>query len=243
MIGSLFKKKKKFEGLLSTTDLHSHLLPGIDDGVQSIEESLKVIKGFINLGFKKLVTTPHIMYDFYKNDADIISGKLAEVKKALVETSLDIEIEAAAEYYLDEYFLSLIDSDNKLLTFGDNYLLFELSFMTKPLTIKEAIFSMQTKGYKPVLAHAERYLYYHDSIKDLQELSNNGVLLQLNLLSLSGYYSNSVKKMANKLIEQKMISFIGSDCHNANQLMSIAEVLNSAAMNPLQEQKLLNKYL
>ena len=184
MIGSLFSKKKNFKGLLSTTDLHSHLLPGIDDGVQSIEESLEVIRGFINLGFKKLVTTPHIMHDFYKNDADIILGKLEEVRKALAEASLEIEIEAAAEYYLDEYFLALINSETKLLSFGDNYVLFELSFMTKPLTIKEAVFSMQTKGYKPVLAHAERYLYYHDSIKSLQELASNGVLLQLNLLSL-----------------------------------------------------------
>lgn len=243
MIGSLFRKKKSFSGLLSTTDLHSHLLPGIDDGVQSIEESLEVIKGFINLGFKKLIITPHIMHDFYKNDATIILGKLAEVRDALVEASLEIEIDAAAEYYLDEYFVELINSENKALTFGDNYLLFELSFMSKPLTLKDAVFSMQTKGYKPVLAHAERYLYFHDNIKELQELSNNGVLLQLNLLSLSGYYSKPVKKMANKLIEQKMISFIGSDCHNANQLISIGEVLNSAVMNPLKEQNFLNNHL
>ena len=243
MIGSLFRKKKNFKGLLSTTDLHSHLLPGIDDGVQSIEESLEVIRGFANLGFKKLVTTPHIMHDFYKNDAGIIMGKLEEVRNALAEASLDIEIEAAAEYYLDEYFLALINSEDKLLSFGDNYVLFELSFMTKPLTIKEAVFSMQTNGYKPVLAHAERYLYFHDNIKTLQELSDNGVILQLNLLSLSGYYSKSVKKMANKLLAQNMISFIGSDCHNANQLISVAEVLNSAVMNPLKEQKLLNKHL
>ena len=243
MIGSLFRKKKNFKGLLSTTDLHSHLLPGIDDGVQSIEESLEVIRGFANLGFKKLVTTPHIMHDFYKNDAGLIMGKLEEVRNALAEASLDIEIEAAAEYYLDEYFLALINSEDKLLSFGDNYVLFELSFMTKPLTIKEAVFSMQTNGYKPVLAHAERYLYFHDNIKNLQELSDNGVILQLNLPSLSGYYSNSVKKMANKLLAQNMISFIGSDCHNANQLISVAEVLNSAVMNPLKEQKLLNKHL
>ena len=243
MIGSLFRKKKNFKGLLSTTDLHSHLLPGIDDGVQSIEESLEVIRGFVNLGYKKLVTTPHIMHDFYKNDAGIIMGKLEEVRNALAEASLEIEIEAAAEYYLDEYFLALINSEDKLLSFGDNYVLFELSFMTKPLTIKEAVFSMQTNGYKPVLAHAERYLYFHDNIKTLQELSDNGVILQLNLLSLSGYYSKSVKKMANKLLAQNMISFIGSDCHNANQLISVAEVLNSAVMNPLKEQKLLNKYL
>ena len=243
MIGSLFRKKKNFKGLLSTTDLHSHLLPGIDDGVQSIEESLEVIRGFVNLGYKKLVTTPHIMHDFYKNDAGIIMGKLEEVRNALAEASLEIEIEAAAEYYLDEYFLALINSEDKLLSFGDNYVLFELSFMTKPLTIKEAVFSMQTNGYKPVLAHAERYLYFHDNIKNLQELFDNGVILQLNLLSLSGYYSKSVKKMANKLLAQNMISFIGSDCHNANQLISVAEVLNSAVMNPLKEQKLLNKHL
>ena len=243
MIGSIFSKKKSFEGLLSTTDLHSHLLPGIDDGVQSIEESLEVIKGFVNLGFKKLVTTPHVMHDFYRNDATIILSKLEEVRTAVSKESLVIEIEAAAEYYLDEYFLSQINSKSNLLTFGDNYVLFELSFMTKPLTIKEAVFSMQTNGYKPVLAHAERYLYYHDSIKDLQELANNGVLLQLNLLSLSGYYSKAVKKMANKLIDLGIISFIGSDCHNPKQLISVAEVLNSAVMNPLKDQKLLNNYL
>ena len=243
MIGSIFSKKKSFEGLLSTTDLHSHLLPGIDDGVQSIEESLEVIKGFVNLGFKKLVTTPHVMHDFYRNDATIILSKLEEVRTAVSKESLVIEIEAAAEYYLDEYFLSQIKSKSNLLTFGDNYVLFELSFMTKPLTIKEAVFSMQTNGYKPVLAHAERYLYYHDSIKDLQELANNGVLLQLNLLSLSGYYSKAVKKMANKLIDLGIISFIGSDCHNPKQLISVAEVLNSAVMNPLKDQKLLNNYL
>ena len=243
MIGSIFSKKKKFEGLLSTTDLHSHLLPGIDDGVQSIEESLEVIKGFVNLGFKKLVTTPHVMHDFYRNDATIILSKLEEVRTAVSKESLAIEIEAAAEYYLDEYFLSQVNSKSNLLTFGDNYVLFELSFMTKPLTIKEAVFSMQTNGYKPVLAHAERYLYYHDSIKDLQELANNGVLLQLNLLSLSGYYSKAVKKMANKLIDLGIISFIGSDCHNPKQLISVAEVLNSAVMNPLKDQKLLNNYL
>jgi len=243
MIGSIFRKKKSFEGLLSTTDLHSHLLPGIDDGVQSIEESLSVIRGFVNLGYKKLVTTPHIMHDFYKNDATIILSKLEEVRNAVSKESLQIELEAAAEYYLDEYFLSLISSKKKLLTFGDNYVLFELSFMTKPLTIKEAVFSMQTNGYKPVLAHAERYLYYHDSIKHLEELSNNGVLLQLNLLSLSKYYSKAVKKMASKLLDLGLISFIGSDCHNPKQLMAVAEVLNSSAMNPLKDQTLLNKYL
>ena len=240
MMGSLFGKKKSFTGLLSTTDLHSHLLPGIDDGVQTVQESIDVIKGFKSLGFKKLITTPHIMYDFYKNDPEIVQSKLNEVRQAIKEESIDIKIDAAAEYYLDEYFLELINSDEKLLTFGNNYVLFELSFMSKPMILKEAIFNLQTKGYKPVLAHAERYLYYHKNLNELTELHDTGVLLQLNLLSVSGFYSKEVKKMANKLIDLNMISFIGSDCHNANQLSFLAETLNSADMNSVQALNLLN---
>jgi protein-tyrosine phosphatase len=243
MIGSLFSKKKSFPGLISTTDLHSHLLPGIDDGVQSLEESIEVIKGFKNLGYKKLITTPHIMHDFYRNDADIILSKLKEVREALRSANIDIELEAAAEYYLDEHFHEMINSASRLLTFGDKYILFELSFIAKPLTVKEAIFNLQTKGYKPVLAHAERYLYFRESFNELQDLYDNGVLLQINLLSLSGYYSKSAKKMANQLLKQKMVSFIGSDCHNANQLMPVADVLKSAAMNLVNDNNILNKYL
>ncbi len=243
MIGRFFTRKKNFPGLLSTTDLHSHLLPGIDDGVQDLEESLEVINGFVNLGFKKLITTPHIMHDFYKNDAAIITARLQEVREALAAGNINITLEAAAEYYLDEFFLELIGSDTPLLTFGDNYVLFELSFTNKPLNIKEVIFNLQTKGYRPVLAHAERYLYFHRQDDLLQELYDSGVFLQLNLLSLSGYYSAEVKKMAARLLNRQMISFIGSDCHNAHQLMAVGKTLNSAAMNPVAKQNLLNQEL
>jgi len=243
MIGELFTKKKKFLGLISTTDLHSHLLPGIDDGVQSIEESIEVIKGFKNLGFKKLITTPHIMYDFYKNDAKIIKGKLAEVKDALLKADVNITLEAAAEYYLDEYFQEIVARDESILTFGDNYVLFELSFTTKPLNLKQVIFDLQTKGYKPVLAHAERYLYFHKNFEDLQSLHDAGVIFQLNLLSLSGYYSKEVKRMADTLLKKNMISLIGSDCHNGKQLVSLGKTLNSAAMNSLFDKPLLNQSL
>lgn len=243
MLGSLFKKKKQFTGLLSNIDLHSHLLPGIDDGVESIEAAIEVIKGFENLGYKKLITTPHIMYDFYRNSPDNILPILDDLRKAMDEEGLNIKLEAAAEYYLDEHFVALIDADEPLLTFGDKYILFELSFMSKPLTLREAIFKLQTKGYKPVLAHAERYLYYHKDFEDLKEVKQTGVFFQLNLLSLAGYYSKPVKQMANKLVAQGMIDFIGSDCHNANQLMAVSEVLDSAELNSLIDQNLLNDSL
>lgn len=220
--------------------MHSHLLPGIDDGVDSIESSLEVIRGFSNLGYKKLITTPHIMHDFYRNDPTVILPLLEEVRTAISNEGIDIQLEAAAEYYLDEYFMELLESGEQLLSFGDNYVLFELSFMTKPLTLRDAVFKMQTKGYRPVLAHVERYLYFHKSFEELNELKNTGLLFQLNLLSLSGYYSKNVKQMAQKVVASGMVEFIGSDCHNANQLIAISEILNSAEMNQLQNLTLLN---
>jgi len=237
----IFRKSKSVNNPIKV-DIHSHLLPGLDDGVSSFEESLEIILKFEEAGYQKLVTTPHIMSDFYKNTPDIINGKLQELK-SFIESQTSMIVEAAAEYYLDENFLELIDSDEKLLTFGSNYVLFELSFMSKPLTIKDAVFNLQTKGYKPVLAHAERYLYYHESINELEEIYHTGVLLQLNILSLAGYYSKQVKRMAKKLLGAKMISFIGSDCHNGQQLISFKEVLNSAHLNVLLDQNILNQQL
>ena len=240
---SLFRKKKSFSGLISPVDLHSHLLPGIDDGVQTIEESLEVIKAFKDLGYTRLITTPHIMFDHYRNDPEIIKSKLGEVRAALKSESIDIEIEAAAEYYLDEFFLDLLNTEKEILTFGKNYLLFELSFMTKPLILKESVFMMQTKGYVPVLAHPERYIYFQNNINELKELHQNGVLLQLNTLSLSGYYSKQAKKLAETLLKEEMISFIGSDCHNLYHFNSLSNVLNSSAMNSLVSQNILNNSL
>jgi tyrosine-protein phosphatase YwqE len=111
------------------------------------------------------------------------------------------------------------------------------------MILKEAVFKLQTKGYKPVLAHPERYPYFHKSLNDLQELHNTGVLLQLNLLSLSGYYSKQVRQMAKKLLQENLISLIGSDCHNPRQLVAVSEVLNSSEINPLAEINLLNNSL
>jgi len=240
---ALFKKKKQFNGLITEVDVHSHLLPGIDDGVDTLESSIEVIKGFENLGYKKLITTPHIMHDFYKNNPEIINSKLALVREAMKKEGMGIKLEGAAEYYLDEYFMQLIDTDAPLLTFGDNYLLFELSFVSKPLTIKDAVFKLLTKGYKPILAHPERYLYFHRAYSELMELKESGALLQLNLLSISGYYSKAVRQFANKLINDKKIDLIGSDCHNARQLLALKDTLDSSAMNQLLNLNLLNNTL
>lgn len=224
MLSGLFSRKTE-AFLPSTTDIHSHLLPGIDDGAQTIEESIDIIRFMKMMGFKKLITTPHIMSDYYKNTPAIIHAKLDEVKLALEKADIEIELEAAAEYYLDEWFYEQIISENELLTFGDNYILFETSFTVEPLLLKEVIFKLSSSGYKPVFAHPERYLYLHENKELLEDLIGQGLLFQLNLLSLNGYYSKLVEKMAIQLLKRNAIAFVGSDCHNIVHANALKETI------------------
>ena len=195
-------------------DIHSHILPGIDDGASDVNASIVLIKELISLGYHKLIATPHVMIDFYKNTPQTIKSSLNKLKKELVNQKINIEIEVGAEYYVDYYFEQLIESDG-ILHFGDNYVLIELSFMAKPHNLNDIIFKLQLKGYKVILAHPERYMYL--TMQDFTELRDRNVYLQLNLLSLIDYYSKEVKKRASMLIESGFISFLGTDCHNINQ--------------------------
>ena len=223
------------------TDMHSHLIPAIDDGAQTMEESLELITALQNLGFSKLITTPHTMSDFYKNTPESINGGREKVQQKLQELNNDILFESASEYYVDFEFQNDIGK-KEFLVFGAKYILIEFPFMEAPKNIEDIIFQLQLQGYNVVLAHPERYLYY--TLKDYEKFTQKGVFLQLNLLSLVGYYSPEVKKQAEKLVNADLISFVGTDCHN----MRHAEVLKQCFTNPLwhklsQSEKLLNKTL
>ena len=215
-----------------STDIHSHLLPGIDDGVKTIEESIEVIRHLSDLGFNKLITTPHI-----------IREKLKVVKAEVIANNIPIEIEAAAEYYLDESFYKNIIEDAELLTFGDNYVLFETSFTVEPLILKEAIFKLNSRGYKPVYAHPERYLYLQEKKQLLTELIDQGLLFQINALSLVGHYSKQVQKFVQELINKNAVAFIGSDCHNIMQANVLKEAYSSKVAHSIDVGKLLNHTL
>ena len=223
------------------TDMHSHLIPKIDDGAQTIEESLEMISILKELGFSKIITTPHTMSDCYKNTPEIILNGLEDVKVELEKMKMNISVDAASEYYVDFEFQESINMSN-FLTFGPKYILIEFPFMDKPREVDEVIFQLQLAGYNVVLAHPERYLYY--TIQDLKRLTERGVFLQLNLLSITGYYSDKVKKSSEKLIQEDLISFVGTDCHNKFH----AEKLKECFTNPLwhqlsQSERLLNKTL
>lgn len=193
-------------------DMHSHLIPGIDDGSENVEESIEMIKSLVDMGLTKFVCTPHIMSDFFRNNKETISAAFDQLKKGLELKNIQVELQFAAEYYLDEGFVEKLESKD-LLTFGNNYLLFETSYMNKPSNLKEVIFNMLTNGYKPVLAHPERYTYLFDDFSKYEDIYNTGVLFQININSLTGYYSKTSKKIAEKLIDNNMIDFLGSDCH------------------------------
>ncbi|MFC3560644.1 tyrosine-protein phosphatase [Pedobacter jamesrossensis] len=190
-----FKKKKilpEFNFSNIGTDMHSHIIPGIDDGAQTLNDSLLLAKRFKNLGFKKLITTPHIMADYFRNTPDTINRGLDILRKGLQEIQLDLEVDAAAEYYLDETLEKKV-KQKEVLTFGNKYLLFELSYINSPQNLFEFIKTMQDAGYKPVLAHPERYPYYYSSIENYHQIKETGCLLQLNSIALTGYYGSSKK--------------------------------------------------
>lgn len=212
-------------------DVHSHFIPGIDDGAKTIEDSIALITEFQNLGYQKVITTPHVMSDYYKNTPEIILSGLENVRKAARQAGLTIQIEAAAEYYLDPEFEKLVDAKN-LLTFGNNYVLFEMPFLSAPHNLYQCVFKLQANGYKPVLAHPERYSFWLNDFDKYIDLKEKGVLLQLNINSLTGHYSPETKKLAEKFIDLQMIEFLGSDCHNMN---------HAALMRHARVQKYLHK--
>ena len=223
------------------TDMHSHLIPGIDDGSPDMETTISLITEMKQLGFTKVITTPHVMSDFYQNTSEVILDGLTDVRAGLKAQNINIEIDAAAEYYIDYDFEQKIGKE-QFLTFGDNYLLVELPFMAAPMNLFDIIFKLQIKGYKVVLAHPERYAYF--TMKDYEELVNRGVLLQLNLLSLIGYYSEGIKKKTEELIVNDIVSFLGSDCHNINHIELYKECQIKKAWHDLNNSgKLLNSTL
>ena len=224
-------------------DFHSHLIPAIDDGSKNIEESIQMIRKFQEFGYSKLITTPHIMSDFYKNTPETILGGLEELRNELKRNNISIELEAAAEYYLDEYLEEKIKSKT-ILSFGDNYVLFELPFIAEPPNLASTIFELQTNGYKPILAHPERYGFWYASFDKYHEMVDKGVNLQLNILSLIGHYSPETQKIAERLIDENLISFLGSDCHNPHHQNLMEEALSKKYLHKLLDSGLLkNKEL
>jgi tyrosine-protein phosphatase YwqE len=219
-------KGNKFDFSILKTDMHSHILPGIDDGSDSIETSLELIKGMKALGYTKLVATPHVMWDMYRNTTETIKAKLKLVQDAVKQEGIDIEIGAAAEYFLDEHVEDMLKNKEPLLTISENKVLVEFSMAFPALNIKDILFEMQMQGYTPVIAHPERYIYLQQNKEFYDELRDTGCLFQLNILALGGHYGKSVLELAQYLLKKNFYSLAGTDLHHEGHL----EGLNSSRL-------------
>ncbi len=217
-------KKRKIDYSKIGVDMHSHLIPGIDDGAKNLEESLTLISGLVDMGFSKIVTTPHIMNEYYPNTPEIIQKGLNTLKQAIAQAGINIQIEGAAEYFIDETFEALLQKKVPLLSFGKKYVLVEQSMLFPTSNLQQVLFLLNTQGYQPILAHPERYVYYTNDFKQFENIKSYGCYFQLNLLSLAGYYGKPQQQLATKLLRANMIDFVGTDLHHQQHLQALQQL-------------------
>ena len=232
---SFFHRKQKeiFPYHQLKTDVHSHLLPGIDDGSPDLSTSLFLINGLIDLGFQHFTATPHVMQDIWKNTNESITQAHSLLCPALAENKINYPLVAAAEYMVDENLEQLLKNKTPLRTIRNNWVLIEISFLQPPLQLSNILFEMQLQGYQPILAHPERYLYYANNLSELAKLKDMGCKLQSNLLSFSGYYGKEVLRLAERLVDKQLISLLGTDIHHQRHLEGLKALQYSKSLQKL----------
>jgi len=233
---NLFRKKTTDTASLLPVqvDMHSHILPGIDDGAPDVETSLVLVRGLYDLGIRTCIATPHIIGDLYRNSDETIEPALAKLRQACAAAAIPMQITAAAEYMLDDYFMELLQGPARLRTLKHNLLLTELPYIAEPVNMPEMLFHIITGGYQPVLAHPERYLYFHHNYEQYSWLKDQGFILQVNFLSLTGYYGKNVARAARYLLDKGLAGMVGTDLHHGRHL---------AALQSAENQQLFRKYI
>lgn len=221
-----FHSKKKFlvDYLNGFTDIHNHILPAIDDGAKNVEESVYLIKGMGDFGVTDFIATPHIMENYYPNTAGTIKTAQSFLENALKMEGLDnVTIRVAAEHMIDSGFEALLDT-NGIMPISKQYILIEMSYLQASLNFEKSVDQLREKGLFPIFAHPERYMYLKRNKGDYRRLKDTGMMFQLNLLSLSGYYGKEVHKKAIYLLEDNLIDFVGTDLHHKNHLKHLKQV-------------------
>ncbi|MFP9100027.1 tyrosine-protein phosphatase [Flavobacterium sp. RHBU_24] len=235
----LFFKKKPKTTLASLipqgyVDIHSHLLPGIDDGAADQANSLSLINTLRDYGFGQFITTPHVLTGVWNNTTEGIRTVEKTTQEFLKTQGIGHPFKAAAEYLMDDVFLKKIKTE-PLLTLKDKMVLVEMSYLNAPLQLYEIIFELQMEGYQPLLAHPERYLFYHRNTQEYDKLKKAGCKFQLNLLSVTGYYGKHVAEIAEKLLNDGMIDYTGSDTHHERHTSAFLNPVLLKDMAPLEK--------
>ena len=236
-----FNKDKEVDLSVLHTDIHSHLIPGIDDGSPDMETSLSLLKELESLGYKKIITTPHVKTEFFQNDVNLLDEQCERLKRAAKFEGIKLEIEVGAEHLLDEGISERL-KNGLFKTFAQNHLLVEIPFIAPPFGLDNYLFELQLAGYKLILAHPERYLYWFNDFKQFARLKDSGILFQLNIMSLSQYFGKEVCLLAKKLIDNNMIELLGTDTHAIRHIEATRKACSNPILKKLIESgKIINK--
>lgn len=220
-MGLLSRDRTKVDFPSLRTDLHSHLLPGVDDGAKDPGESIELVRSLMDLGYEKIITTPHIYSELYPNSPTTLKPAFEKLKLALEEAAIGISLRFAAEYFLDDHLDSLLRQNEPLLTIHENWVLVETSFVQPHPDLDAKLFKLQVAGYKPILAHPERYAFWHGDKTIFHGFKEKGLLLQINLLSLTGYYGKGATEMAKYLLKADLVDLVGTDCHHERHVAAL----------------------
>jgi protein-tyrosine phosphatase len=227
---SFFNKKNKVTDISWLgVDMHSHILPGIDDGSPDVATSLRFVKRLEELGFNQLICTPHIYKELYPNTVETIFRAKAVLQDALDQDNISLKLNTGAEYMIDQDF----SLEEPLCLLDQKHLLIEMSYLNESPGISKTIFDIEIKGYKPILAHPERYIFYFKDRSRLKRFKEKGCLLQLNLLSITGYYGRDVKQLAEILLKEKMYDLAGTDLHHDKHLSTLTNTVQSGKLHDL----------
>ena len=228
MLFNFFKRKEKPEPqkLFYSTDIHSHVLPGIDDGSPNTDVSIALLEAMKSWGIDSIIATPHIAEGSFENTPQTIKKAYDKLSVRMLDMGVDMNVKFSAEYRIDNRFRKMFE-DDELIIIPNDYLLIENSFVQPPIDLKNIIYELQLKDIKPVLAHPERYGYYQRKKEIYEELFESGCEFQINLLSLTGYYGDREKETALWLANKGYISFVGTDLHHFGHVEMINKFLRS----------------
>lgn len=216
---SFFKSKPILKDLIPDdfVDIHSHLIYGIDDGAQTIEDTKFILSSMRDLGFDQAIATPHTTPLVWENTREGILSQHQRVQEQLPQEAKEIGLRVASEYLMDDSMIPHIEN-KELLTLKNNFVLVEMSYMNPPIQLMDILFQLKSNGYDIVLAHPERYNFYHQNTAMYKKLKKAGCYFQMNLLSVTGYYGKHVLEAANFLLQQGLIDFVGSDIHHEKHI-------------------------
>ena len=216
------KKRKnnvyEVEMEINMIDFHTHILPMIDDGSSSVEETLNIIKEAKKVGFDKIILTPHYMENIYNAKKKEIEEYIGKLNELLQEKQIGIKLYSGNEIYITDNIVKLLQNNIVSSLNNTRYVLFELPFNSKPFNLYNVAYELIENNYIPILAHPERYNFVQQNLSMVYELVQSGVFVQSNYGSIIEMYGKKAAIIVKILLKNNMVHFLGTDVHKSNTI-------------------------